>query len=171
MRLQLTNVSMLITLWICLRIYCNMCGTVLRLCTGANVSWDGALAFIPADYVSSGEVRCNVPSLAMTMRLGKTWEPNDFRGIRSWMRDVTISVQIGDRWVCCFPMVTSEWKIKRHGKERLVLNPAELSAGIVHSCRGHMMTNRSLTAYLVAKKNTGYLMQAGTQTLSRIVRQ
>ncbi|CAL1170339.1 unnamed protein product [Cladocopium goreaui] len=59
---------------------------------GANVSWDGALAFIPADYVSSGEVRCNVPSLAMTMR-------------------------------------------------------------------GHMMTNRSLTAYLVAKKNTGYLMQ------------
>ena len=57
-----------------------MCGTVLRLCTGANVSWDGALAFIPADYVSSGEVRCNVPSLAMTMRLGKTWEPNDFRG-------------------------------------------------------------------------------------------
>ena len=67
--------------------YCNMCGTVLRLCTGANVSWDGALAFIPADYVSSEEVRCNVPSLAMTMRLGKTWEPNDFqmisRGIRS----------------------------------------------------------------------------------------
>jgi hypothetical protein len=58
-----------------------MCGTVLRLCTGANVSWDGALAFIPADYVSSEEVRCNVPSLAMTMRLGKTWEPNDFQMI------------------------------------------------------------------------------------------
>ena len=56
------------------------CGTALRLCTGANVSWDGALAFIPADYVSSEEVRCNVPSLAMTMRLGNTWEPNDFRG-------------------------------------------------------------------------------------------
>lgn len=70
-----------------------MCGTVLRLCTGANVSWDGALAFIPADYVSSEEVRCNVPSLAMTMRLGNTWEPND--GGKSWMRNVTIQIGLG----------------------------------------------------------------------------
>ena len=55
-----------------------MFGTALRLCTGANVSWDGALAFIPADYASSEEVRCNVPSLAMTMRLGT--KLNDFPG-------------------------------------------------------------------------------------------
>ena len=37
-------------------------------CSGANVSWDGALAFISAEYVSSTEVRCAIPPQAMTMR-------------------------------------------------------------------------------------------------------
>ena len=36
--------------------------------SGANVSYDGALAFMTAEYVSSEELRCRIPPQAMTLR-------------------------------------------------------------------------------------------------------
>ena len=134
--------------------------TVLRLCTGANVSWDGALAFIPADYVSSEQVRCNVPSLAMTRRLGTKSFLAERARCGTWpYKSDQDSAFVVFQWSLLNRR--SGEVIIRRDLYYLILNPAELSAGIVHSCRGHMMTNRSLTAYLAAKKNTGYLMQAG----------
>ena len=41
---------------------------LLKNPSGANVSYDGALAFMMAEYVSSGELRCRIPPQAMTLR-------------------------------------------------------------------------------------------------------
>lgn len=42
--------------------------SVSAIAPGANVSWDGALAFITAEYISSEEIRCDTSPQAMTMR-------------------------------------------------------------------------------------------------------